>query len=224
MGNFTDVKSLLERKGISYYVPIFISESTVLNNMQTTLVKYACDLVFVYRAAELTKVPLGMKIGIGLAAAGAALYLAKLAADTKKSYDSLGKIKNSSVHYNTGMPFAEALDMEYKLGESTVTIHPVIVQTIEELKSVMKSDSNFEKYPVLIYQNTETINYNKPAHRVIVNPINDVVTSYIVIDPNKKIKLHTTVEDIEKAITKQDKKNSLSLTDLSTILGAVKIG
>jgi len=239
MGNFTDVKALLDRKGASYYVPIFISESTVLNNMQTSLVKYACDLIFVYRAAEITKVPLGVKIGVGLAATAAAAYLAKNVIDIIKSGHDVSKnvfsnnepssnnhttVLNLQTQYNISTPLMEAADMEYKLGESTITIHPIVVQSIEELKSIVKSDSRYEKYPVLIYQAKETINYSGLAHRIIVNPINDVVTSYIVIEPSKKIKLHTTVEDIERAIMKQDRKSSLNLTDLATILGAVKVG
>jgi len=223
-GAFTDVKSLLERKGISYYVPIFISESTVLNNMQTSLVKYACDLIFVYRAAEITKVPLGVKIGVGLAAVAAAAYLAKNIGDVANSFSKPAWKSKESLHYGISKPLLEATDMEYKLGESTVTIHPIVVQSIEELKSIMKQESRYEKYPVLIYQDKETINYSGLAHRIIVNPINDVVTSYIVIEPSKKIKLHTTVEDIERAIMKQDRKSSLNLTDLATILGAVKVG
>jgi hypothetical protein len=220
-------------------VPIFISESTVLNNMQTSLVKYACDLIFVYRAAEITKVPLGIKIGVGLAATAAAAYLAKSIIDIVKSGHDVNKnvfsnnkpssnnhttVLNLQTQYNISTPLIEAVDMEYKLGETTVTIHPIVVQSIEELKSIVKNDSRYEKYPVLIYQDKETINYYGLAHRVIVNPINDVVTSYLVIEPSKKIKLHTTVEDIERAIMKQDKKTALNLTDLATILGAVKVG
>jgi hypothetical protein len=224
MGNFTDVKSLFERKGASYYVPIFISESIVLNNMQTSLVKYACDLIFVYRAAEITKVPLGIKVGVGLAAIAAAAYLAKNIGDAATSFTRSPWKSKESLYYGISRPLLEAADMEYKLGETTVTIHPIVVQSIEELKSIVKTDSRYEKYPVLIYQDKETIKYSGLAHRVIVNPINDVVTSYLVIEPTKKIKLHTTVEDIERAIMKQDKKTALNLTDLATILGAVKVG
>jgi len=238
MGNFTDVKALLDRKGASYYVPIFISESTVLNNMQTSLVKYACDLIFVYRAAEITKVPLGVKIGVGLAATAAAAYLANSVIGIIKSGHDVSKnvfsnnnrlsnhtsVLNLQTQYNISTPLMEAADMEYKLGETQITIHPIVVQSIEELRSIMRPESRYEKYPVLIYQDKETINYSGLAHRVIVNPINDIVTSYIIIEPSKKIKLHTTVEDIQRAIMKQDRKSSLNLTDLATILGAVKVG